>query len=193
MHFSDTKLTEMSLGREGLAYVDYCLRGETGLCAKIVETSFHGGTTFALVPEGTSLERAWQFKTGGLMSRRQADAWLADYVQSARVGGNAGCLVFQDVWAKPSDVRGAHPNGFLQGASVYYWLAKNAVNAASVSKMFREIRSFQNVAMYCEYVPDESASNSRFVDEAVIAELARTTVRVFAGAYDHEGFVVWSR
>jgi hypothetical protein len=59
--------------------------------------------------------------------------------------------------------------------------------------MFREIRSFQNVAVYCEYLLDESASNGRFVDEAVIAELARTTVRIFAGAYDQEGFVVWSK
>jgi hypothetical protein len=193
MNLPGTPLIEMSLGREGLAYVDYCLRGETGLCGKVAETSLHGGTTFALVPEGTSLERAWQFKTGGLLSRRQADAWLADYVRSSRVGANAGCLVFQDVWEKPKDVRGAHPNAFLQGDSVYYWLAKNAINVSSVSKMFREIISFQNVAMYCEYVPDESASNSRFVDETVIAELARTTVRVFAGAYDQEGFVVWSK
>ena len=146
-----------------------------------------------MVPEGTSLERARGFKTGGLLSRRQADAWLADYVQSSRVGANAGCLAFQDVWAKPSDVRAVHPNAFFQGVSVYYWLAKNAVNVSSVSKIFQEIRSFHNVAMYCEYLPDESASNSRFVDETVIAELARTTERVFAGAYDQEGFVVWSR
>jgi hypothetical protein len=36
-------LTEISLGREGLAYVDYCLRGETGLMviAELARTTVH--------------------------------------------------------------------------------------------------------------------------------------------------------
>jgi hypothetical protein len=38
----------------------------------------------------------------------------------------------------------------------------------------------------------EITSNGRFVDESTIANLAHKTVRVFAGAYDEEGFVVWS-
>jgi hypothetical protein len=193
MYFPDTKLTEMSLGREGIAYIDSCLRGETGLCAKIAETSFHNGATFAPLPDGTSLDRAWKFNTGGLLSRQQANAWLADYVQSSRVGADGGCLVFQDVWARSSDPGIALPDAFFQGTNVYYCLEKNAVDLSSVSRIFRQIRSFFQIAMYCEYPPDENVSNSRFVDETVIADLARKTVRIFAGAYDQEGFVVWSK
>jgi hypothetical protein len=191
---SSGKLIEISLGREGIAYVDSCLRGEAGLCAKVVETSFRNGTTFAPVPEGTSPERARKFNTGGLMSRRQADGWLADYVQSARVGADFGCLVFMDVWAKQSDVRVPHPSAFFDQTNVYYLLEKRAVNISSVTEIFRQMKSFLSVVMYSEYLPRiEISSNGRFADEATILSLARKTVRVFCGAYDEEGFVVWSK
>jgi hypothetical protein len=43
MNLPGTPLTEISLGREGLAYVDYCLRGETGLMviAELARTTVH--------------------------------------------------------------------------------------------------------------------------------------------------------
>jgi hypothetical protein len=189
-----SKLTEISLGREGIAYIGSCLRQGTGLCAKVAEISFRNGTTFAALPEGTSLERARDFKTGGLVTRRQTEAWLADYVQSACVGAGFGSLVFQDIWAKQSDVRIAHPSAFFDQTNVYYLLEKQAISISSVTEIFRQMKSFLSVAMYSEYLPRiEISSNGRFADEATILNLARKTVRVFSGAYDEEGFVVWSK
>jgi hypothetical protein len=188
------KLVEVPLGSEGVAYVGSCLRQGAGLCAKVAETAFRDGTTFAPLPEGVSLQRAQKFTTGGLTSRRQTNAWLVDYVRSPRVGAVSGCLVFQDVWAKPCDTAIPHPNGFFQGANVYYWLKKDAVDIHAISEIFRQMKSFLLIAMYSEYLPPgESASQGRFVDESVVTDLARKTVRIFAGAYDQEGVVVWSK
>ena len=101
--------------------------------------------------------------------------------------------MFQDIWAKPSDVGIAQLNAFFQDANVYYCLENRAVDIHSITEIFRAMKSYLLVAMYSEYSPGPEASNGHFVDEKIITDLARQTVRIFAGAYDQEGFVVWRR
>src|SRR5690348_1891651 len=75
-------LRMISLGADGINYVQACLRQGTGLCGKLPGLGLTEGEVSAAVPEGTSLKRARSFDFGGLMSRRDAIAWFTEHVTS---------------------------------------------------------------------------------------------------------------
>src|SRR5258707_1026091 len=158
MRTSVIKLVEIPLGDEGIAYVESCLQQGTGLCSRVLETSFKNGKAFAPLPENTNLERAKKFSVGGLITRRDTKLWLADYIRGFRHAAEVGGLVFQDVWAKPSDVRVRNfvPRPFFHGENVYYYLDGEAANIYSVTEVFRAIKSYLLIAMYSDYSPSSS-------------------------------------
>src|SRR3981081_1747977 len=144
------KLKEIPLGEAGIAYVKSCLQQGTGLCAKIIERSFLDGAAFAPPPEGVSLERAKKFEVGGLTSRRDTIPWLVDHVQDSVGGDSEGTMIFQDIWAKPTDpgIRHSTSNHFFQDSNVYFYLAKNEIDRYSLTEVLRTMKSFLFVAMY---------------------------------------------
>jgi hypothetical protein len=190
------KLTEIPLDDEGVAYVDSCLRQGTGLCSKVREISFSGGRAFAPLPEGVSAERARKFKVGGLTSRSETQLWLVEHVRNLHQRTAIGRLIFQDIWAKPTDpaVRNSGLKAFFEGANVYYELDPKAANIYSLNQILRTMESYLFIAMYTDNSsPTGEQSASDFVDELMIEKLARDTIEIFVGAYDQEGLVVWCR
>jgi hypothetical protein len=190
------QLEKLPLGREGLAYVEECLQAGAGLCTKFLGLGFAGGEVFASVPEGTSLERAKSFNTGGLMRRRDADAWLAEHIVNLRRPGANGTLILQDIWMKPSGLVVQRPRvkGFSDGESVYYCLSQDETNFDFLQSAMRAMASylfigfFSRVSVQCEGQPTNHVVSTRLINE-----IAEATEEVFVGAYDQEGLVVWRK
>jgi hypothetical protein len=83
------------LHRDGVAYVEACLKQGTGLCAQVLRLPLINGETFAPLPKGTTLNRAKSFDTGGLLTRRSANQWLAQHVQLLWQSEAIGTLSFK--------------------------------------------------------------------------------------------------
>src|SRR5689334_25301475 len=96
-------MTILTLGQDGIAYVESCLRQGTGLSAKALSLPLKDGEAFTSVPNDTSLDRARSFNTGGLMFRHKANTWLVKHAQTLWRAWPVGTLVIQDVWGRSSD------------------------------------------------------------------------------------------
>lgn len=194
-------LNEIDLGEEGLHYVASCLTGERGLSSKIANELKQGGDVFAPLPVGTSRQRALEFETGGLTTRRETYAWFARRLEQLTGGSPAGSLVFQDVWMNQRDVL-EYPQNFakaegvlfLDQSSIYYVLDLEDLNATTLSAAVRRIKSFKFVAVFSNFhFRAADIPPTRVVAEPLIEAIAHSAQEVFVSAYDIEGLVVWRR
>jgi hypothetical protein len=182
------------LHRDGLAYVEECLRQGTGLCAEVLRLPLINGETFAPLPKGTTLNRAKSFDTGGLLTRRNVNWWLARHVQLLWQSEAIGTLVVQDIWAKSSDrvVVESGMDKFYCNENVYYFISGMNADFRSVQSIGRAVTSFLFVAFFSGInIQHDTLPSNHLVEEHFIVETARSTKEVFVGAYDQEGLVVW--
>jgi hypothetical protein len=136
-------LIEIDLGKEGVEYLSHWLGGERGLCTKLARQLARGGDVFAPLPAGTSLDRASEFRWGGLLAWRETCAWFDREIEQLRGRADKGSLVFQDVWFTPQDaVRGGFDGALFDQSSVYYVLGPHEINAAAISGTVRRLHSF---------------------------------------------------
>lgn len=189
-------LKQMNLGQEGLAYVASRLTGELGLCAKLSRQLERGGGVLAPLPATTSPDRALQFKAGGLMSWGETCVWFEREIEQLSGRTANGSLVFQDVWFRAQDTVGEEHNGlYFDGQSnVYYILGPHEINAAAISETILGLKSFQLVAVFCNFsFSAADVPTTRILDETLIEAMASSAQEVFVSAYDREGLVVWRR
>jgi hypothetical protein len=189
-------LISVSLGSNGIAHVESCLKQGMGLCAKLLEFSFFDGFAFAPLPQGVNPERAKKFDAGGLVSRRATNMWFVEYLQTLCQHESQGSVVFQDIWAKPDDpaVVNSKVNGFVTNAEVYYFLECSEIDQYAVSRLMGAIQSYLFVAVFVPLpVLSQELLARRRVDDSIIEDIARATLQIFVGAYDQEGIVVWRK
>lgn len=190
------RLTEVSLGVDGIVYVESSLRAGTGLCARVLQLPISQGEAFAALPEHTDLERAKGFQVGGLLTRRETDAWFSEHVRAFWENGRPGTLVLQDIWAKPGDpaVQAPLVKRFYQDSGVYYFVEREDADLYSIRRALRAVVSYLLIGVFTRFsVRYAELPPNRAVGADLIEEIGRATQEVFVSAYDQEGFVVWRR
>jgi hypothetical protein len=155
-----------------------------------------GQQVFAPVPEGIGQNRAEAFDQGGLMARETIIRWLSDYLRRLCLQDASSSIVFQDIWAKPTDIaaRQSISTKLLTSSEVYYIIQAERFHSQLFNGVVRDLTSFLIVGVFSRFrvnVSELGAGN--FAGENVIAALARETQQIFVGAYDQEGIVVWRR
>jgi len=184
---------EIDLLLAGAAYVESRLQQGTGLCSDLLARFTANDRFFAPAPSGTSLERAQEFETGGLMLRDKMKKWLAGYLQTMRRSMGAA-VVFHDVWAKPEDFEGDNPSTprFFADGNVYYYMNRDIYDVDSVSKGLEQITSYLMVgAIVSSKIVGKI--DGEIADARLVEEIAHNAQSVFVSAYDQEGLVVWER
>lgn len=188
-------LKQINLGVEGLDYVTSCLRGWPGLCSRIVRELERGGDVFTPLPAETSLERALQFKAGGLISWRETCLWFERELERLSGRTDNGSLVLPDLVARPQDpVLAKYDRVFFDQSSVYYILGPHDLNAAAISLTMSQVSSFLFVAVFCNFsFSTADVPTTRILDENLLDEMVNNAQEVFVSAYDREGLVVWRK
>lgn len=186
-------LNSFPLGKGGIDYVMSCLQSaEGGLCRKLLELPIRDGSLYAVLPDDIALERATEFKLGGIMKMGDGRNWLARHVM-ATVERN-DIVVFQDVWGgRPKDpVVGRRSSRVLfDRSNVYNFLLFDDLNVESIIRTLREMSSFLLVGITTR-IPDGATITDRStVDEGFIGALAQGASEIYVTAYDQESFVVW--
>jgi hypothetical protein len=186
----------IDLGTEGISYVKTSLQQGSGLCAEVLQLPLANGGSFAPLPRHTTVERAKKFDIGGVTSRRDSLAWLADHVQSLWQAATIGTLVIQDIWAKPSDppVYVSAFDKFVDGENIYYFIDGSNAEFRCIQGAARAVTSYLFVAFLSRIsFANNALPHDRFLPRSLIGEIARATEEIFVGAYDQEGLVVWHR
>ena len=189
-------LQEIILGRDGIEYVRRRLRKGTGLCSSVLNMSYSGGVAFAPLPEGTSLERAKVFNTGGITSRPRAAEWFVGHIHSIYKNTIGVSLIFQDVWSS-SDfrvIKTSDDKKFMNNTNAYYFLEKNEINLRLIDRLIGAVSRGLFIAFFSRFrIHKSEFSIDNIVSDEVINILAYYVQEIFVGAYDQEGLVIWRR
>jgi hypothetical protein len=185
---------ELDVTPDARNYIGEYLTGIEGLAERLAPLIAATGSIHAIVPDGTSLERAIQFEAGGFDTGGAISHWLSPLVM-ARIGKSPdGLFIIQDIWAdarmiKPDSSPYATSDG---GSTVYYFVKSTDVSLDALYSADRDAMSFVR-AMFI--VPSGalplSSGYSLSGDEL---DLLATRVTEFViDAYDEESFLIWRR
>lgn len=182
------------LGAGGPAWVRTSLRDGRSVSAAVLgAVDLDAGEAFALVPEGTSVERAAALATGGLGSVLDtADA--LDVVLAEIAGAAPGTLVVEDAYALPSDDWvGArhHPTVAVAGDVVVHWLALPAPGEAG-RFLTRKGGGYPTNAVVVARPPAALGLSPMAEVPGLADAVAGAVLAVVVAAYDAESVVVWT-
>ncbi len=179
------------------ALSSYCQNAEScGGFAHLFERKVSAGNPcFALVPRGTSLERALRFEAGGLISGAQATAWLVERLNalSKRLGN--GSFVTHDVWVAPhlQGLAAANLRAHylpIQGQS-YFWTGGPKFGVDQVMGALNAPASFFTISAFCKTnLHEHLANTSTFLEAEMHSEILASTVELYVSAFDQESFLV---
>lgn len=192
MNAQVSKLTLLNLGQMGREYFVRTVSNEAGFSHHVARSILAEGNVSALVPTGTTPDRAEQFNTGGgLSSPRAVQNWLANRVKALSSLDRRCLFLIQDVWTKERDVclREAATKHFFCDDGVYFFCTQDDTEIDAILAM-REVRSFKMVAGFCCGV---SPPMSLHPEVPYIEQLARSAIEVYLSAYDQDGLIVWQR
>lgn len=189
------------LGAGATAWVRSSLRdGRSVSAAVLAAVDLDAGSAFAIVPEGTSVERAAALATGGLASPWEAgealDAVVAEVAEVAEVtGGTPATLVVEDAHALASDEwvsRRRHPAVATVGDVVVHWLPLPAEPGQAGRFVLRKGGGYPTNAFVVAR-PPEALGLAPMAEPAGLPEaVAGGLVAVVVAAYDAESVVVWT-
>jgi hypothetical protein len=188
------ELRLIDLGSAGKAHLNGFLASGGPLSRKALELSAGSKKVFALLEEGTELGRALMFEVGGLVSRRDAQIWLAEWFAS-QYGTSTYQLIIEDSWAKETDPEFMHrkSDGFVLGASVYYSFGPELLAAENICNAFKSPSSFRYAAFLISPAVELSDSWRYLSDEHRLSSLATNLKEALVTTYDAESFVIWQK
>jgi hypothetical protein len=207
-------LTDITLDQRAYTYIRDQLTDGDVLARHLVGIVNDGGTVYALLPEGVSLESASSFVQGGKLPTPPSSEWrhgknsivvpvpntneaLAGKIESFLTGGEQRICVFENAVARTRFPYVAHFTDILICADrVYHVIRGPSPTRSDVLSTIREAASLQGCLGAMTSLPDRlnwPKGSQQMVSEADLAELAQRSEKVIVGAYDGESYVIWER
>lgn len=190
-------LIELPLGEPGLAYVSRCLENETSFVQDMRRLSFHGGSVFGVVPEGTDLKRAQDFWAALGISMRGPNIWLTDRMIARCRANPQSVIVFDDPWGERRD---SPPAAWLTAPKFFhrnfvdYFVTADSAGEQTVDAAMRAIGGFLFIAAFVEYpLTADMLDADGAIDDQLMQKLAESVREIYVSAYDHDSYVVWQR
>lgn len=188
-----TSTVEVDVTVQGRDYFKHWFEGIPGLCARMLPVVEAQGSITALVPKGTSHDRALQFEAGGLEDFRPLSEWLFPRLVGKMKTTGSGILLNQDIWAKSSDLRPSDPPAMVSENpdAVFYFVTAENLSLSSLEACMWAPLSFVSalfVVPDCKlYLPQDR----RVLQSAELDALASDVTEIVILAYDQESYLIW--
>lgn len=211
---------ELHLGPEAVSYIRDCLANGKTLARYLLQRpDLESGTVTTFLPSDVGKEAATQFKWGGKLRRDPAtfvyrtepdgsrtrwepvpntDPWLVSIIQAFLRAAEDRVCIFENALARPSDpvLSRSESRVLVFDNEVYHFLSAADWASTIIAQAIREAG--------CPYPPligamasaaDEAgfSGEGRQISSAQLKVLAERTEKIVIGAYDGEGYLIWSK
>jgi hypothetical protein len=188
---------EIELGDSAVTYLQNCLEQGNSLSAK-VRTSFLlvKGRITTLLPQDAPRDTPLGDSTCVPGHCDESDSWVEEKVSLFLQSGQDRLVVLEDASARRGDPfvsRYGRGVRFL-GDEVYHVLEATDSERQVISDVMARTRGYLQLGfMISQAHVAEPAADSVEWSNDIIVDLATATEKIIAGAYDGEGFLIWSR
>ncbi len=211
---------ERSLGPEALEYIRECLAEGKTLARHLLErVDLESGTVTTFLPSDVSKEAASQFRTGGKLERDpetfvyrtapdgsrvrwepvpNTDPWLVSIVQAFLRAAEGRVCILENALARPSDPGLSRFQSRLLAFEdeVYHVLLSRELEGTEIARAIGEARcAYPPLIGVITFLAAEAGlpDEARDITSAQLRVLAERTQKIVVGAYDGEGYLIWSK
>jgi hypothetical protein len=183
-----SKYIALDLKQPGLDYMRSEFYGWRNKIPPQVGPCFENFThCLAFVPEGTSLERAMNFKTGEYWN---GDDAFIDYLQKVLQGQDKNCLIVIDCLDSPDDnYIDKHQGFFFSGETVYEYLNQNQFTYETIDDKLH-LGNYFSKGFVSKVTVDEAEVEKKFVDQSYMDNLIKNISMAFMNVYDAESWLL---
>jgi hypothetical protein len=188
-------LVDISSRSIAQAYILETFGDVSGLASYILRTADNQLQLSALVPVGTTLDRALNFRHGGLCKSSEAQNWLFRRLEKMKKDHPYGTFLVQDIWNGSVDhltlLEQSQHQTFRFDADTYFWLDRDKFNSSQLKIALQSTLSLQRIAAFSESKFDAALVKSDFTVDKVIYDNLVSKIREFyLSAYDDESFLM---
>jgi hypothetical protein len=149
---------------------------------------------FALVPSGTTLDRALEFKRGGFGPMSISQTWLLERIKSLCMRQKRGSFFVQDLGISVENrvdfISFFQTSLFGYADSAYYWSNCDTLNYNVLSDTLGAHRGTWPIAAFSIFPINESKVNF-LIDSNFFEELLSGIQEYYFRLYDHESFIIF--
>jgi hypothetical protein len=204
------KYRELKVDGELIRYLEeYLANGKTLSGLLLDSIDFASGKVVTTLPVSVSEEAARDFRSGGklaaessnlIASRLQpmpdTDSRLAEMAREFLAGGEGRLCIFEDASAGVDDpyLQSVETRTGNYGNEVYHLLLRADAQEAKILSTIKEARSWMLAGAFTSAPPDDKYQSK--VVALITEELrafAEQTEKIVVGAYDGEGYLIWSK
>jgi hypothetical protein len=214
-----SKLRELTLGIEAVEYIKTRLSNGKTLAHYLLKIqNIDSGSITTFLPSDVSMEQANKFQYGGVLPPTPKSKWryfTADdgrkYVMAPtpremrylvktikdflRIDESRLCIM-EDALAKPNDpcVSRLKSRLLFFRDEVYYIVYHSDIKPSYIRNTIEEAESIPTFIGAFTSLPKEGNvfSDRQKISEDTLRVLAERTEKIFIGAYDGEGYLIWS-
>lgn len=203
-------LVRHEFGAEGAAYIRRYLAGNERFGKRFGRLLGHqdieAGTVSAFVPNESSAAQRVSFEVGGLFSRRpreqsdpspkaRAVAWLTAVLREAGLEPRILCIEDARTGRTAVETTLANVPFFFCGDDVYWYATDRALEDASLEWVpLSGALADPNIGVVTTLPTGmTSIRNRQALGSEAVEEMVAGAVAVIVGAWDSEGFLIWSR
>jgi hypothetical protein len=211
------QMREIHLDSRGLSYVRECLSAGKELSRHLLtRLELEPGTVSTFLPVQVSKADVYKFETGGKVTSAETEPAvslggehriarilnmnevLAEIVQTHLKSAIDSFCLIEDEIAAPGDLslRNAQATVLTCNQSVYYQIKRPQADLNVIESVLRKASSISPPTVgslgQCRLQTDSHEKDGQLGVKQLI-EFAEHTEKVFVGAYDGEGFLIWSK
>ncbi len=209
---------ETVLGNEAISYIkDRLSNGQTLAKFLLANSDLDSGKVVTFLPPSANHSRVRDFKRGGLLPTRPESEWihaigpigqqfvmkpvpkadegLVRVIQNFLKSSKAHLCIFENSLARPSDpyLKELLSSMLILGEEVYHLLKSEDADEKTIRNTVSEARSYLEIgAMTSTTLPDQLFTKKEITANE-LKTLALNTQNIVVGAYDGEGYLIWSK
>ena len=196
---------EFRLGIEAIDYIRTSLADGKTLSRLILNVhNLDEGEVTTYLPKDVNSTTMLQFRVGGKVAVHpgppkmvsETNIWLASEIRSFLNRDNHRIVVFENALAKPDDpwLRTRNAQAFFYEDDVYHFLTRKDAETDKVEKAIRDATSHLFIGAMSSMTPQTPfPEQSRRATRDQIKTIAGRTERIVVGAYDYEGYIIWTQ
>lgn len=175
-----------------MEYLQYGHHLDTQL---LTQLDLKKGKVTAFLPADVDPEIAQRFSEGGIARATESESCLVAMIQKCLTNGEGRLCVFEDPLAHPEDPFPAECNArrLILGKEVYYYLTPKDLEHIQIRRTIREAEHPNFFLGVMTSIPPGNVfpQTVGIITTDEIHVLVERTEKIFVGAYDGEGYLIW--
>jgi hypothetical protein len=184
-----SELQELAIDAKCLSYLERVLRSGKSLSHLLLErVDFAAGKIHALLSTKVGERKIKDFAAGGIGSIKSPRRALAEIgIRYLQEPGKH--IVIEEGLARPGDPAIRNKEGVILLAGEIYYLARKIDTVEQMERFLMQPRyAIGLVGVFCT----AGAGEIQKISETALADFVATTEKVLVGAFDGEGFLLWT-